>query len=307
MSVSHLPLQLQTVYTFSPVTATLAGNVRFVGNAVTGAANDTAHGRSPSRPYSTLDYGLTAAGANGTVYVLPGHAENIASATALNCDLAGQRIIGIGQGTTRPKITLITHVGATWNVTAANVWIENFQIVGNFLNIASAMTVTAAGAGLTLKNIEFRDTSAVLGALIQVSLAAGTPDVTIDGLKFYAFAGGLTAAATNVILAAGAADRFTLTNSQIHAHTSAAPVALSAAASKNVYINEVDLVNTDTSAGLGIAVHNSTTGFVDNVVTVNLKNGVAGVTGTGLSIGPNVRYSNAVGAYAALYSYAADS
>ena len=152
-----------------------------------------------------------------------------------------------------------------------------------------------------------KDTSAVLGALIQVSLAAGTSDVTIDGLKHYSFAGGLTAAATNVIVAAGAADRFRLLNSEIHAHTSAAPVALSAAASKNVFINNVYLANTETGAGLGIAAHNSTTGIVDNVVTINLKNGVAGVTGTGLSIGPNVRYSNAVGAYAALYSYAADS
>jgi len=68
-----------------------------------------------------------------------------------------------------------------------------------------------------------------------------------------------------------------------------------------------DRVNTDTSAGLGIAAHNSTTGFVDNVVTVNLKDTVKGVTGTGLSIGPNVRYSNAVNAYAGLYSYAVDS
>lgn len=307
MSVSHAPLQLQTVYTFSPITATIAGNVRFVGNAVSGAADDAAHGRSPSRPYAKLDYALTQAGANGIVYALPGHAENIASATALNSDLAGQRIIGIGQGTARPKITLTTHIGATWNVTAANVWIENFQIVGNFLNITAAMTVTAAGSGLTLKDVEFSDTSAVLGALIQVSLAAATNDVTIDGFKFYGFAGGLTAAATNVILAAGAADRFKLMNAEIHAHTSAAPVALSAAASKSVFIKDVYLRNTDTSAGLGIAAHNSTTGIVDNVVTINLKDTVKGVTGTGLSIGPNVRYSNAVNAYAGLYSYSVDS
>lgn len=302
-----VPLQLQTVYTFSPITTTLAGNVRFVGNAVTGAADDSAHGKSPSRPFATLDYGLTQAGVNGTVWVLPGHAENIASATALNADKAGVQIKGIGSGSSVPKITLTTHVGATFNVTAANVLIENIQVVGNFLNIVSAFTVTSAGAGLTLKDVTTKDTSAILGALIQVSIAAGTSDVTIDGFKHYGFAGGLTAAATNVIVCAGAADRFRLLNSEFYAHTSAAPVALSAAASKNVFVNGVYLANTDTSAGLGIAAHNSTTGFVDNVVTVNLKDTVKGVTGTGLSIGPNVRYSNAVGAYAGLYSYAADS
>jgi hypothetical protein len=307
MSVSHLPLQLQTVYTFSPLTSTVAGNIRFVGNAVSGAADDAAHGKSPSRPWSTLDYAVTNAGAGATIYLLPSHAENIASATALNLDVAGQKVIGAGYGLQKPTITLTTHVGATVNISAASVWLENVKVVGNFLNIAAAITVAATANGLTLKDVETRDTSAVLGALIQISIAAGTTDVTIDGYRHYAFAGGLTAAATNVILAAGASDRFSLTNARINAHTSAAPVALSAAASKNIYINEVDLLNTETGAGLGIAAHNSTTGFVDNVVTVNLKDTVKGVTGTGLSIGPNVRYSNAVGAYAGLYSYAADS
>jgi hypothetical protein len=301
------PLQLQTVYTFSPLTATLAGNIRFVGNAVSGAADDAAHGKSPSRPWATLDYAITNAGVNATIYALPGHAENIASATALNNDIAGQRLIGIGQGARVPKVTLTTHIGATWNVSAADVHIENFQLVGNFLNITSAMTVAATATGLTLKDITTRDTSVILGALIQISLAALTSDVTIDGYKHFGVAGGLTAPATNVIKAVGAADRFTLVNSVIRTHCSAAPVLLSAAASKDIYINEVDLLNTDTSAGLGIAAHNSTTGFVDNVVTVNLKDTVKGVTGTGLSVGPNVRYSNAVNAYAALYSYAADS
>jgi hypothetical protein len=307
MSVSHLPLQLQTVYTFSPLTSTIVGNIRFVGNAVSGAADDAAHGKSPSRPWNTLDYAITNAGIGATIYVLPGHAENIASATALNNDVVAQKLIGIGTGSLVPKITLTTHVGATWNVSAANVYIENFQLVGNFLNIASAMTVAATATGLTLKDVTTKDTSVILGALIQISLAALTSDVTIDGYKHFGVAGGLTAAATNVIKAVGAADRFTLTNSVIRTHCSAAPVALSAAASADIYINEVDLLNTDTSAGLGIAAHNSTTGFVDNVVTINLKDTVKGVTGTGLSVGPNVRYSNAVGAYAALYSYAADS
>jgi hypothetical protein len=301
------PLKLQTVYNFSPLAETVAGNVRFVGNAVTAAANDSAHGRTPERPFSTIDYAVGASGVNATIFVLPGHAENIASATALVCDVAGQRIVGLGTGLRRPKVTLTTHVGATWNVTAADVYIENFLVVGNFLNIASAFTIAATADGLTLENIETRDTSAVLGALVQISIAALCTDVTINNYKHLTFAGGLTAAATNVILCAGAADRFRLTNSQIYAHTSAAPVALSAGASADIYINEVDLTNTDTSAGLGIACHNSTKGFVDNVVTVNLKDTVKGVTGTGLWIGPNVRYSNAAGAYAALYSYSADS
>lgn len=299
--------QLQTIYTHYPVAQTIAGNVRFVGSAVSGASDDDAHGKSPARPYATVDYAVGKVGANGTIYVLPGHAENIASATGLVLDVAGVKVIGLGSGLQRPTLSLTAATTATISITAASVWLENLLIVGNFLNIAVAMTVAATANGLTLKNIETRDTSAILGALKQISIAALTTDVTIDGYKHYSFAGGLTAAATNVILCVGAADRFKLMNAEIHAHTSAAPVALSAAASKDVFISGVTLRNTETGAGLGIAAHNSTTGYVDNVVSVNLKDAVKGVTGTGLSIGPNVRYSNAVNAYAGLFCYTVDS
>ena len=283
------------------------GSIFFV-NSATGT-DGAGYGQNPDAPVATLDYaiGLCTASKGDVIYVMPGHAENLTGATSLTMDVAGVSVIGLGKGSLRPTFSLTTATAATWNITAANCMVKNVVIVGNFLNVAAAVTIGASAHYTTLQSVETRDTSAVLGALIQISVAAGATDLTIDDYQHVTFTGGLTAAATNVILAAGAVDRFKLTNSRIYAHTSAAPVALSAAASKFVYINGVDLTNTDTSAGLGIAAHNSTTGFVDNVVTVNLKNAVAGVTGTGLSIGPNVRYSNAVNAYAGLYSYTIDS
>ena len=48
-------------------------------------------------------------------------------------------------------------------------------------------------------------------------------------------------------------------------------------------------------------------GETDILVVDNLKNGVKGVTGTGLSVGARVNYSNAVNAYAGLFSYTIDS
>ena len=283
------------------------GDIWFVDSAT--GTDAAGYGRNPDAPLATLDYavGLATASKGDVIYLMPDHAENITSATGCVLDKASVKVVGLGWGNARPTLTLTTHIGATISITATDVWLENVVVIGNFLNITAAITVAATADGLTLKNVETRDTSAILGALIQVSIAAACTDVTIDGYRHIGFPGGLTAPATNVILAVGAADYFRLTNSVIHAHTSAGVVALVAAASKDIYINGVDIRNTETGAGLGIPCHNSTTGFVDNVVTVNLKNGVAGVTGTGLSIGPNVRYSNAVNAYAALYSYAADS
>lgn len=275
-----------------------------------GTGTDSAgYGRNPDAPTATLDYaiGLCTASKGDVIYLMPGHAENIASATGCVMDIAGVSVIGLGSGLLRPTLTLTTHVGATVSVTAASCTIENVVIVGNFLNITAAITVAATADGLTLRDVETRDTSAVLGALIQISIAALTTDVTIDGYKHLTFAGGLTAAATNVILCAGAADRFTLKNSRIYAHTSAAPVALSAGASVDVLIENVYLKNTETGAGLGIAMHNSTTGYVQNISVTNLKNNVVGVTGTGVAIGDNVKYSNALNAYAGIVCYTVDS
>ena len=271
--------------------------------------NGAGYGQNPDAPVATLDYaiGLCTASKGDVIYLMPGHAENITGATGCVLDIAGVQVVGLGNGALRPTLTLTTHVGATVSITAANCYMENVLIVGNFLNITAAMTLAATATGTTLKNLEFRDTSAVLGALIQISVAALCSDVTIDGMKYQTIAGGLTAAATNVILAAGAADRFKLTNSRIYAHTSAAPVALSAAASVDVLIENVILKNTDTSAGLGIAMHNSTTGYIQNVSVTNLKNNVVGVTGTGIAVGDNVKYSNALGAYAGIVCYTVDS
>ena len=282
------------------------GNVFFVHGG-TGSDVATA-GKTPAFPFATLDYavGKCTDSKGDTIYLMPGHAENVATACVL--DKIGVRVIGLGQGTLRPTLTITTATTATISITAANCWVENVLVVSNFLNIAAAITVGALADGLTLKNVECRNTSVVLGALIQISIAAACADVTIDGFKFIEVAAaGLTAPATNVILCAGAANRFTLVNSRIYCFTTAAPVAVSAAASVDVTVENVRLLNNETGAGLGIAFHNSTTGFVEDVTTVNLKNTVKGVTGTGLAVGARVNYSNAVNAYAGLFSYTVDS
>lgn len=281
------------------------GDVWWV-HATTGT-DGAGYGYNPDQPVATLDYAIGKCTANkgDTIYLMPGHAENIGSATACAIDVAGVRIVGLGQGSLRPTLTITTATTATIAISAANVWIENVLVVGNFLNIASAFTVTAGG--LTVKNVETRDTSVILGALIQFSIATGCHDITFDGYKHVGVTGGLTAPATNVIVCAGTYDRLTIKNSRIHCFTSAAPVALSAGIGYDITLENIRLINTETGAGLGIACHNTSTGFAEDVKVVNLKNNVKGLTGTGLAIGANVNYSNAVNAYAGLFSYTIDS
>lgn len=267
------------VYTISNIGAH-PGAIFFV-HATTGT-NGAGYGQNPDSPVASLDYavGLCTASQGDTIYLLPGHAESLTTATSLTMDVAGVKVIGLGSGALRPTFTITTATTATWNVTAADCWIENVLIVSNFLNIAAAMTVAAGGDGLTLKNVEMNDTSVILGALIQVSIAALCTDVTIDGFRHSVIAvAGLTAPATNVILCVGAADRFLMRNSYIHAWTSAGSVALAAAASRGVMLHDNFIVNEDTAAGLCISIHAGTSGGVFRNFVAGTKNNTQTISG----------------------------
>jgi len=258
------------------------GNVWFVDSGATGCSDTTGYGRSPDTPFATLDYaiGRCTASNGDVIYLMPGHAESLTSATSLTMDVIGVKVIGLGWGATRPTFTITTANTATWNVTAASCWIENVLIVSNFLNIAAAMTVSATADGLTLKDVEMNDTSVVLAALIQVSIAALCTNVTIDGFRHSVInVAGLTAPATNVILCVGAADHFVLRHSYIHAWTSAGTVALTAGASIGVMIHDNFLVNEDTAAGQVLTVHAGTSGGVFRNFVAGTKNNTETVVG----------------------------
>ena len=282
---------------------TSTGNFFFVHHS-----GSTTGGYSPAAPITTLDAAVNLCTANqgDVIFLMPGHAESVSSATGCVIDVTGVKIIGLGQGYERPTLTLDTANTATISINAQSVWMENVLIISNFLNIAKAITVGTAGDGLTLKNIEMKNVSIILGALKQISIATTVDNVTIDGLLVREYAT-MTAAATNVIICDGTHNGFTLKNSRIYCFTTAAAVSLSAGIGLGITLENIRLAQAETGAGLGIACHNSSTGMAEDVVVVNLKDTVKGLTGTGLSIGANVRYSNAVNAYAGLYSYTIDA
>ena len=150
-------------------------------SSVTGGASS--NGLSPSAAVTTLEAGINLCTANqgDRVILLPGHAENIATATALNFDVAGIDIIGIGSGTARPNITFTTANTATIPVTAANVTVDNVVFTANFLSIAACFTLTTA-VGFKVTNCFFNDTSSTLNFLTIIGIGAGAN--LCDGLTF---------------------------------------------------------------------------------------------------------------------------
>src|SRR3972149_2755330 len=86
----------------------IPGEVFFVHSGT--GTNGAGYGKNPDAPVATLDYavGLCTADKGDVIFVMPGHAENIGSATACVLDVAGIKVIGCGYGTLRPTLSITT-------------------------------------------------------------------------------------------------------------------------------------------------------------------------------------------------------
>jgi len=162
-----------------PITQSHPGQVFWVSNATTvlpgQIGGSDGNPGTFNAPFSTLDYavGRCTASRGDIIFVKPGHAETISSATALALDVAGVAIIGLGLGSARPTFTLDTANTATIAVSADNVAVINCKFVANFLSIASVFTLGAA-ASFTLQECDFTDTSAILDFLAIVTTTVST-------------------------------------------------------------------------------------------------------------------------------------
>lgn len=165
--------------------------------------------------YTTLALASAGCLANrgDVIFVMPGHTENISSATAITLSVAGVTVIGLGTGSLRPTFTLDTVATARINVTAANITIANCIFVANFADIATCFILTTAPS-FSVKNCEFRDTSSILNFLAIVTT---TVSVNSDGLVFTGnrlSILGITAA-TTPIKVANTLDRITINDNFI--------------------------------------------------------------------------------------------
>lgn len=124
------------------------GNVFFVSSTAAGRSdNINTHGTNSITPFATLDFAVGACTANNgdLIYIMPGHTETLGSAGALDLDVAGITIVGLGNGQSRPKFTLAVATTADIDVDAANITIQNIIIDMTGVNaIISGLDVNAA-------------------------------------------------------------------------------------------------------------------------------------------------------------------
>ncbi len=119
-------------------------------------------------PFATIGKAFSFASPGDIIMVKPGHAETVSAAAGMLWNVANVAVIGLGNGSNRPSITLDTANTATISVTAADITLQNFQFTANFLSIATVFSLTTA-KNFNLQNCTFTDKSNVLTFLSIVT------------------------------------------------------------------------------------------------------------------------------------------
>lgn len=134
----------------------IKGYAYYVDSATGSNSND---GLTWTTAVATLDYavGLCTAGRGDIIYVAPGHAETITAANAIDLDVAGITVQGIGAGTLKPTITFGTATTATIRVNAANVSVRNLRLVSNIDDLALMVNVNEQYC--TIEGVDFVSSS----------------------------------------------------------------------------------------------------------------------------------------------------
>jgi hypothetical protein len=154
-----------------------SGAVRYVH---AGSGSSAGPGFSPETAYATIDQAISASTAdNGdVVLVLEDHTESVVGAAGIAADVAGVRIIGLGVGRNRPRITFTTDVAASLDISAARVSLENVVLI-NAIDSQTAM-VNVSGADVTIKGCEIQTGDGTTQAVLGILTTAGATRLRIE-------------------------------------------------------------------------------------------------------------------------------
>ena len=240
------------------------GNIFFVDAGAAGASDAVGAGDNPDVPFATIDYAIGQCTANNgdRIYVMPGHVENLTTATAINCDVAGVEIIGMGSGGDIPTLSTTAAAGSI-TVGAASITLKNLKLVANFATGTTAgITIAAAGDNCTLDGIIMRDTANTSEFLTHVKIATTVADLTIKNCDFVSLSGG---SATNSLLFAGTTTYLRILDTFIFTDSTDSVVDHLVGAATNASINNLTVYNEDDqTAGYVLDFHASSTGIVTN-------------------------------------------
>lgn len=147
-----------------------------------GTGSASSNGRQARNPINSIDtaVGLCTAAKGDTICVMPGHVETVAAANGLDFDVAGIRVVFLGEGANRASVNL-TATTSTIRVNANNVTIVGMLVTGGIDAVAKCIDVNGK-TDVTFVDLRYRD---VTGQCTVFMNAANNSDrLTIDGVRY---------------------------------------------------------------------------------------------------------------------------
>lgn len=249
---------------------------KFYVSSVTGA-DVPQNGGSWQKPFATLEYAINKCTANygDVIIVLPGHNEGITSAAAIDFDIAGISVIGVGNGTLRPTIDF-DHADASVAIGANNVTLYNIRFRCSANAITVGLDIEDGVTDATVAYCRFGDAET---ATDEFAISLRTGDASNRAHILYNEFSAGAQAAVNAIHFAKDTDETLVIGNIITGTYSTAPIAGSTTASTNLLIDG-NYFYTGGSADTFNLVAASTGIVSNNYITMN-----AASAATALDIG----------------------
>lgn len=249
------------------------GNYFWVDSGASGQGDGTYEA-----PYTTLDYAVGQCTANNgdVIIVKAGHAESLTADSAVDIDIAGITVIGLGTGDDRPTFTFTTAVAADFKLAADNVTIKNLLFKAGIDALTGPIEVSADDCAII--NCEYQDDATNNYETTDVLVTTSTPlRLLVDGFK-YVLDGGAGGTQNQSVIQLNGADNAIIRNCWLVAD-SGTGVIEDATTSDQILIENCTIENSEASPTPAITATATTTG---SVVRCNLRiaSGTTYVTAT---------------------------
>lgn len=275
--------------------AIVYGDVYFVDSNHAHAGTSANEG-TKDKPFSTINSALGQCTGDETIYLAPGHAENITSADQIDADVIGVSIIGCGNGTRKATLTYTVAAGE-FVIGASNVHIENIRFVAGAADVLKCIDIEDGVDYTTIKNCEFTVTTdgthefASTITLADNNIGTRIEDCIIDN--------GLGNATNGIHMdnATGSDSNTVIVNNRIQGDYSTACITADTSISVEILVKGNILQNGRTGAiGTEPAMElAASTGILaDNYIMLNLANNSASIVATAAALFNNW-YTETVG------------
>jgi len=208
------------------------------------------------RFFSTIDaaVGACTANAGDVIYVMPGHTETIDAASALDVDVAGVQIIGLGQGSDRPVLDFTATAG-TVDMAAANTRLSNLILRANVSAVVVGVNVDAAGVKIDHCRFEYNATGDDFITMIDID---GVDDVEVSDCELIAE----DTAGCSEGIRLDDTDNTKILRNIIYGDFTDSAIVGEGAAGTNLVIADNIIYNSDTTAGNVIDLNVAFTGII---------------------------------------------